>query len=376
MENCDVLIIGGGPAGSTCARQLTAAGMDVVVLDKQTFPRDKVCAGWITLAVIVELELDCVDYRQDRVLQPFYGFMTGMIDGTQLTTDYGRPVSYGIRRCEFDYYLLQRSGARLQLGETLSKLEYMEGRWFLNDRISAPLLIGAGGHFCPVARLLGAKLGSDERVISAQEVEFQMTPQQIENCRVEATRPELYFCSDLDGYGWCVRKGDYLNIGLGREDNHKLAQHVAEFRRWLIEQGRIPADVPDKFHGHAYLLSSQRNPRPLTADNALLIGDASGLAYPQSGEGIRPAIESALLAADIILEADGDYRGSRLKPYEEKIIARFGERNASDSNGWLPHGMRTFAARHLLNSAWFSRHVLLDRWFLHSNQPQIHEMVS
>ncbi len=373
MESCDVLIVGGGPAGSTCAWRLKAAGLDVIVLDKQVFPRDKVCAGWITPAVIKELDLDCKDYAQGRVLQAFYGFRTGLIGGLQISTDYGQAVSYGIRRCEFDHYLLQRCGARLTLGESLNQLEYQQDRWIVNGHFSASLVVGAGGHFCPVARFLGAKLGSDEHVISAQELEFEMTPKQVERCQVDATRPELFFCSDLKGYGWCVRKGNFLNIGLGREDNHKLAQHVADFRAFLIERGKIPADVPDKFHGHAYLLSSQKRPRPLFADHALLIGDACGLASPQSGEGIRPAIESGLLAAKIIIDANGDYRAERLKAYEAQIIERFGKRSASNTTAWLPDGIRMLAARKLLDSPWFVRHVLLDRWFLQTNQPGFHK---
>jgi flavin-dependent dehydrogenase len=58
MESCDALIIGGGPAGSSCAKQLRQHGMDVVVMDKAVFPRDKVCAGWITPAVVDALQLD------------------------------------------------------------------------------------------------------------------------------------------------------------------------------------------------------------------------------------------------------------------------------------------------------------------------------
>ena len=69
-DSCDVLIVGGGPAGSTCARALKNAGLDVLILDKSVFPRDKVCAGWITPQVVEELDLDVDDYRRGRVLQP------------------------------------------------------------------------------------------------------------------------------------------------------------------------------------------------------------------------------------------------------------------------------------------------------------------
>ena len=70
------------------------------------------CAGWITPQVVAELELDTEDYRRGRTFQPITGFRTGVIaEPGAIETSYGRPVSFGIRRCEFDHYLLQRSGA-------------------------------------------------------------------------------------------------------------------------------------------------------------------------------------------------------------------------------------------------------------------------
>jgi len=368
LESCDVLVVGGGPGGSTCARQLRNAGLDVIVLDKKPFPRDKVCAGWVTPAVIEQLGLDCEDYRQHRVLQPFNGFRTGMMAGPLLTTEYEDVVSYGIRRYEFDHYLLERCGARLMLGEPVTRLTRRNDRWLINDSITAPLLVGAGGHFCPVARHLSGKTASNEHFITAQEVEFEMTPDQLEDCRVAADKPELYFCLDLDGYGWCVRKGNFLNIGLGRKCNGKLGSQVADFRASLAEWGRIPAGITDKFQGHAYLLYEQRSPRPLSSDHVLLIGDAAGLAYPQSGEGIRPAVESGLLAAQVIIGTAGDYHGDALAPYETRMIARFGKRGTNSGMlSWLPDGVKSIAARRLLSSPWFSRHVLLNRWFLHQD---------
>jgi len=66
MDSCDVLVVGGGPAGSTCAGRLVRAGLDVVVIDKSSFPRDKVCAGWITPEVVRLLELDLPAYAKGR----------------------------------------------------------------------------------------------------------------------------------------------------------------------------------------------------------------------------------------------------------------------------------------------------------------------
>lgn len=373
MESCDVLIVGGGPAGSTLAWKLKAAGLDVLILDKKTFPRDKTCAGWITPAVVETLKLDTSDYAKGRVFQPIRRFVTGNIGDAEVYTDYAVPISYGIRRFEFDDYLLQRCGARVVLGEPLKSMKHEGNNWVVNGKIRAPLVVGAGGHFCPVARYLGANLGADEQIVAAQEIEFEMSEAQQRACQVAEDRPELYFCDDLKGYGWIFRKGNYLNIGLGREDNHKLAEHVSAFCEGLKLKGRIPADTPSKFHGHAYLLYPLA-PRQLVDDGLLLIGDAAGLAYPQSGEGIRPAIESAILAADTILAAQGNYQRAQLEPYVAQLTARFGERLQGDTpaaSGRLVQRLKESLAHWLLRRGWFARHVVIDRWFLHRQQPPL-----
>jgi menaquinone-9 beta-reductase len=368
MESCDALIIGGGPAGSSCAWQLRRHGMDVIVMDKANFPRDKVCAGWITPSVIEALQLDNDDYARHHVLQPITAFLTGLIDGEEVETRYPAPVSYGIRRCELDNYLLQHAGARLRLHEPLESLQRDGRKWIVNNAISTPLVIGAGGHFCPVARYMGAKLGATEPAIAAKEIEFKMNPVQRDDCRVRGDTPELYFCPDLKGYGWCFRKGDYLNIGLGHEDNRLLSERLKDFCSFLKRRGRIPHDIPDTFHGHAYLLYGHAVRKQLE-DGMLLVGDAAGLAYPQSGEGIRPAVESGLMASATIIEANGDYSLQRLQPYADRLAARFG--SAGSSAGAEPSSLRRFLAGILLGNRWFTRHVVLDRWFLHTHQPAI-----
>ena len=312
VETCDVLIVGGGPAGSTCAWKLVAAGLDVIVIDRAAFPRDKVCAGWITPQVISDVRLDVDEYRRGRTFQPITGFRTGLVHGSrEVETVYGRPVSFGIRRCEFDHYLLQRSSARLKLGAPISSIRRDGAQSVVNESVKAPMLVGAGGHFCPVARQLNPVVPG-ARLVVAQEVEFPIDRRDAASFTIAAETPELYFYPDLTGYGWCFRKQDHLNVGVGRLNRRSLPKDSADFVAFLEARRKIPANASWRWRGHAYLLSDP--PRRSVSDaGVLLVGDAAGLAYPQSGEGIRPAIESGLLAATTILEANGCYTRDRLE---------------------------------------------------------------
>jgi len=337
-------------------------------MDKADFPRDKVCAGWITPEVVAALQLDVSAYAGKHVFQPITAIRTGLIDGRDLETRYADTVSYGIRRSEFDDYLLLRSGARLRLGEGLTSMEQRGSRWIVNGSLSTPLIVGAGGHFCPVARFLGARPGAAESAVTAKETEFEMTPQQIDDCKVRPDTPELYFSQDLKGYGWCFRKGRHLNIGLGREGHQGLGRQLKHFFDFIRERGRIPRDTPDDFHGHAYLMHG-RTQRKLLDDGVLLVGDAAGLAYPQSGEGIRPAVESGLMAAASILEAGEDYRREKLASYPARLTERFGKPAAPRKA--FPEFLRPLLARKLMDNRWFTRNVVLDRWFLHAHQAEL-----
>jgi geranylgeranyl reductase family protein len=364
MPDTEVLIIGGGPAGSTLARALTRAGIGTVIMDKAQFPRDKVCAGWITPAVLQELEIDPENYARDLVLQPIHAFRTGQIGQRPVRSDFpGKPVSYGIRRIEFDNYLLNRCGAELRLGQAFNSMQRETDCWLVNDTIKTRLVVGAGGHFCPVARFIGAKKPR-ETAVAAKEIEFEMSPEQQAQCPVDGEVPELFFTPDLKGYGWVFRKGNYLNIGLGREDKHRLSGHVERFCDHLKHIGRIPRNLPGKFKGHAYLLYPHAG-RKLVEDGVLLIGDAAGLAYAQSGEGIRPAVESALLAARTILECKGDYSIDRLQTYVHGLEQRFGKRQSPpDRAVRSAPRLRQLLARQLMKNAWFSKNLLVGHWFL------------
>lgn len=370
MDRCDVLIVGGGPAGSSCARRLVRSGLDVVVLDRARFPRDKVCAGWITPAVVRALELDLDDYRLQQTLQPFFGFRTGTLTQSPLiATSYDTPVSYGIRRCEFDTYLLRRSGARLRLGEPLTRLQKDADGWLVNGTIRATVVVGAGGHFCPVARHFNPRAAADnaELVVVAQETERPLDAAAAASCRIEPGMPALYFWPDLMGYGWCVRKGEYVNVGVGRLTQSQFPKAVADFKQALESRGDVPAELLGAWKGHAYLLDATST-RQIHDDGALLVGDAAGLALAPSGEGILAAVESGLMAANVLIDAAGNYSKETLAAYAAEIDRRFGRFRQPSWLARTPSWLLAAAGTMLLRSQHLTQRWLLERAFLHQDR--------
>jgi flavin-dependent dehydrogenase len=352
-ESCDVAIVGGGPAGSSCAWALRRAGARVVVIDAAVFPRQKVCAGWVTPRVFRALELDPDEYRATGlVLQDVRAFKTGVVGGKHMVaTGYEHVVSYAIRRLEFDNFLLRRAGVRVLDGARVSSIRRDAGRWILNDRIAAKALVGAGGHFCPVARLLNPSSGADGDVVVARELE---APIGYDVCGVEGLAPELFFCRDLDGYGWCVRKQGYVNIGFGRRGSRHFQRHVAEFADWLRDSAQLPDRILDwkAWKGHAYRV--RRPGRRVSDEGVLLVGDAAGLAWPESGEGIAPAVESGIAAAHLVAASGTEGESTARRAYEASI--------APAADGWtLP--IPAAVSRALLHVPAVAR-LALDRWFL------------
>ena len=361
MRTHDVVVIGGGPAGATCAWALGHAGADVVVLDRQRFPREKPCAGWITPSVFETIGVTPSEYVDAGcTLQPFMAFQTSVIGEPAIATQFPEPVSYGIRRFEFDAFLLRRLVSPVLEGTPLVSLRREHGAWIVNESMRAPIVVGAGGHFCPVARHLH---GGTRRAVVARRMELRLEPD--EPCGVSGATPELYFSSDLDGYGWCIRKGRYLNLGIGRRGASAFRSHVVAFAGFLEREGKVPPRAADwrQWQGHAYALAGDGG--PAVSDGLVLVGDAAGLAERESGEGIGPAVESACVAAKTIIEAKGRYGTDELREYADWVAAHALPPGLAAS---LRARVPAFVGRTLLRSPAFAR-LVIERWFLRTPIP-------
>jgi menaquinone-9 beta-reductase len=294
LQHVDAIVVGGGPAGSTCAWKLRQAGMDVLVLDRSEFPRTKLCAGWITPQVVDDLELNVSEYPHS-----FLSFDRLELNWRRLRLS-KKTVQHSIRRYEFDEYLLQRSGAPVQTHKV--KSFGSDGKRIVVDGLfSCDYLVGAGGTSCPVYRHFFHERNprAKDLQIATYEHEFPYDWQDDE-CK-------LWFSEDgLPGYAWYVPKGrGYINIGLGgkadamKSKSLRLQDHWDRFVRNLEQRGLVTGAEYDPT-GYSYYLRGSVD--TVRLGNVFIAGDAVGLASKDLGEGIGPAVRSAILAAKAIVE--------------------------------------------------------------------------
>ena len=364
----EAIVVGGGPGGSTAACRLTRAGVRTLVLDAAVFPRVKICAGWVTAAALAEAEVDPAKYP--LTIQPFASCALAFA-GARHETRWRGPASWGIVRREFDHWLLERAaagGADVRDGARVTAVHAARdgGRGETSAGVfTAPVVIGAGGHRCPVAQALG-EVSEREEVVVAQESETRLPPGRLRALAPFMDAPELFVEPDLRGYGWWFPKGDVLNIGVGCTGaaDGSLPRRRAALMQALRTSGRLPADLAlEPFRGHAYVVRRQA-PRRLAGPRFCLVGDAAGLARDLSGEGIGPAIRSGRLAAAAVVAFLR--QGRALDVYAGEIVRLYGR----GERGWLgagaaalPDALARGAVRLVLGSAAARRRLVFGTIF-------------
>src|SRR5438552_1007646 len=193
MTASDVLAVGGGPGGSTVAWRLARAGCRVTLLDAASFPRVKLCAGWVTRAALADLELDPDTYP--LTIQPFRAVSLAVGD-VEHETRWDGVASWGIVRAEFDTFLLRRAAAAGAVVREHARVRAVRGVTGGAEVESdagmfrAHVVVGAGGHGCPVARALGG-LTAEEDVVVTQESETRVGADRLRALTARHGSPEL-----------------------------------------------------------------------------------------------------------------------------------------------------------------------------------------
>ena len=295
MTKVEVVVVGGGPAGSSCAWHLRRQGVDCLVLDKEAFPRLKLCAGWVTPEVVADLEMDPAAYPHR-----FLTFETTRVHLYGLSFEMRSP-QHSIRRYELDDWLLRRSGAPVASHE-VRRIEQRSDGFVIDDRYACRYLVGAGGTRCPVYRTLFRAANPRATLLQAVALEHEVPYRWSDgDCHL------WFFEKGLPGYSWYVPKEDgYLNLGVGamaerlKHRGEHIRTHWDHLVAGLRRRGLIDAGVKLDPQGYSYYLRAGVDIGRL--GNAFVIGDAAGLATRDLAEGIGPAVRSGMAAARAIAE--------------------------------------------------------------------------
>ena len=304
-----VIIVGGGPAGSTCARTLTRAGARVAILDRAEFPRVKLCAGWLSPPF-----WDVVGVSRGNYPHGLWEWSTCHV---HFHGEHHALPGKGwfIRRVELDSWLLETSGAE-RITQNVKSIERKDGVWHVGE-LRAKYLVGAGGTHCPVARVVDPV--RPRRAVGVQELELPADPVAVARTRLgNDGEPELVLFDDISGYGWNVPKRDWLNVGCGTLDATRVRDMWTHTKQVIGPHLPAEADI-EHVKGHSYFLFNPAHIDGAYRDGAYLVGDSLGLAHPLTAEGILPSVLSGKLAAESILDG-GDYR-ARLRAHP--ILADF-----------------------------------------------------
>ncbi|HET7386541.1 MAG TPA: geranylgeranyl reductase family protein [Nocardioidaceae bacterium] len=335
VRQADVIVVGAGPAGSTAAYHLASAGVDVLLLEKTAFPREKVCGDGLTPRAVKQLislglDLDAPGWIANRGLRVRGGGHQIELPWPDLATY----PNYGLvrTRMDFDEILArhaEKAGARLMertavsgpvlddtgrvVGVTARPVDDRGRRTGEQTTYRAPVVIAADGVSARMALALGLHK-RDDRPLGVAVRAYYTSPRHDDDWMeswLELWDGKPGRSNLLPGYGWIFGVGDgTANVGLGILNTSKAFGNVDYkdlLRRWLdqtpAEWGFREPNLVGTIGGAALPMGFNRKPH--YTRGLLLVGDSGGMVNPMNGEGIAYAMESGEMAADTIVQALG-----------------------------------------------------------------------
>jgi menaquinone-9 beta-reductase len=332
-ESADVIVVGAGPSGSATAYHLASAGLDVLLLEKSAFPREKVCGDGLTPRAVRQLIRMGID-TSPRTSENPDGWLHNKglrILANNLALELPWPdlaeyPGYGLVRTreDFDELLARqavKAGARLAENTNVTGPVFDRGGRIagVTARVTdedgakrevtyeAPLVVAADGNSTRLSVAVGLRK-RDDRPMGVAYRTYYTSPRHDDDW-LESWLELWEGDRLLPGYGWVFGMGDGTsNVGLGILDSSAAFRHI-DFRdllrRWTAsmpkEYGYVEENRTQPVRGAALPMGFNRQPH--YTRGLLLVGDAGGMVNPFNGEGIAYAMESGELAAEVIGQA-------------------------------------------------------------------------
>ncbi|WP_017578750.1 geranylgeranyl reductase family protein [Nocardiopsis valliformis] len=357
--DADVIVVGAGPSGSTTAYYLAQAGLDVLLLEKTSFPREKVCGDGLTPRAVKQLTAMGITFEDEGWIKNHGLRIVGA--GVRLELPWPDLAAYpgfGLVRTRFDFdqILVNRAvsaGAKLLertnvtgplMDERSNRIVGVQAKNADREPVTyrAPLVVAADGNSSRLSVAMGIRKRDDRPMGVAVRTYFE-SPRH-EDDYLESWL-ELWDKSGdkdvlLPGYGWVFGVGDGTsNVGLGILNSTASFQDTDYrklLRRWTEsmpeEWGFTEANQKGKILGAALPMGFNRVPH--YARGLLLVGDAGGMVNPFNGEGIAYAMEAGQIAADVIVQA----HGRTTQQTRERALLRYPDVLADTYGGYYTLG--------------------------------------
>ena len=316
--DCDVLITGGGPAGSGLAYHLAKHGVKVIVAEAQIFPRDKICGDGVSPIALAELDAMGISKWKQFSKANEISKVGLFIKNDSVFIDLSKPdkLPYHARiipRIELDnwiYNTAKKAGAIYLENTRLINYTISDEAAFATlkqlkqtIKIKAKIIVGADGSSSTVARLMHGAKNSDEFQLLGLRAYY-------ENINGPTDRVDIYFTGEsFPGIYWLFPKGENgANIGMAMvsatlpykasQVRNMLASHISNnnFIKQRIGDGKIEGNID------GWMLKFFNAKSRIHGNRILLVGDAAGLVNPLSGDGIQYALLSARWASETLID--------------------------------------------------------------------------